>query len=325
MFPMFTLKQLREMPPLAWLVEGTILEESVVILYGPSGVGKTFVALDLALSITEGRPWLGMSTKQGSVVYVQAESPRGMVPRADAWAAHHSVTLGEKFHVVPDAVQLMDSVSVSAFIKTVEPVDPVVIFIDTLSRAFVGGEENSAKDVGTLLNGARRISQETGATVILIHHTGKDLDGGERGSSAFRGNVDTTLSLKKSGNDVLLKIVKQREGEDGGVKVLRLAKVEGSLVVTSASDAPSSKVGGSLAPDVAAALELLCGFPNGLRVKDWRAALVTKLGRDVPDGTCGTGATLSGTRDSWSPQRPECGRPPTRGAHTLLCRLRRTS
>src|SRR5262249_46295895 len=82
---LLTLADLDNLPDPEWLVDGLVGQNALVVLFGPPGVGKSFLALDLALSIATGRPWLGRKTTQGGVVYVYAEGTSELKHRAAAW------------------------------------------------------------------------------------------------------------------------------------------------------------------------------------------------------------------------------------------------
>jgi hypothetical protein len=72
---------------------------------------------------------------------------------------------------------------------------PKLIVLDTLARCFVGGEENSAKEMGEFVNGVGWLQRQTGATVIVLHHTGKQEKEIERGSTALRAGFDVMIHV----------------------------------------------------------------------------------------------------------------------------------
>src|SRR5690242_19260464 len=57
-----------------WVIEGVLPAESVSMVYGPSGKGKSFWVLDMAACVTTGRKWHGRAVRQGPVVYVAGSS-----------------------------------------------------------------------------------------------------------------------------------------------------------------------------------------------------------------------------------------------------------
>ena len=73
------------------LIDDFLFQQSLGAIYGKYGEGKTFVALDMALSIAAGRPWLGRDVAQGAVLYVAPEGYIGLKQRREAWCKHHRI------------------------------------------------------------------------------------------------------------------------------------------------------------------------------------------------------------------------------------------
>ncbi|WP_309671063.1 AAA family ATPase [Gemmatimonas sp.] len=66
---------------------------SLITLWAPSGIGKTFVMLDLALHVAAGKPWHGLAVQQAPVLYVVGEGFAGMRSRVAAWCAEHDTLI----------------------------------------------------------------------------------------------------------------------------------------------------------------------------------------------------------------------------------------
>ncbi len=199
-FHLYSIEELCQLPSADWLIEGIIEQPAVGFVAGPSGESKTFVTLDWALSVFAGRPWQGREVKQGPVVYVVAEGSAGIPKRVKAWLQHNDVADVEKAFFVLEAGQLRTKKYVEGLLNQIKQrcEKPALIVLDTFAQCFVGGEENSAKEVGQAIAAARRLLSETGATVLLVHHTGKSDSDTERGSSALRGNADFMISVRKT-------------------------------------------------------------------------------------------------------------------------------
>jgi hypothetical protein len=73
------------------LIEQFIYADSIAMLYGPSGTGKTLLATDLALHVATGSWWQGRPVKSGTVLYVLAEGAASFGPRVKAWKQHHGL------------------------------------------------------------------------------------------------------------------------------------------------------------------------------------------------------------------------------------------
>ena len=95
---------------------------------------------------------------------------------------------------------------------------PVLIVLDTLARTMVGGDENTAKEVGEWVHGAQELQKKTGATVLTLHHSLKRQPRNkpvvERGSGALRGAVDTMMVVVKKGSTLTLSCQKQKDSEE---------------------------------------------------------------------------------------------------------------
>lgn len=299
-FDLLTLEELKSLPQPEWLVKGLFRAESLVVLYGPSGHGKSFVALDWALSIATNRPWFGRKVKQGPVVYVVSEGGRGVVKRVIAWMEERGVeAIGSTFFVL-DAVQMTNGDDVKAFLaelnqlKTDGHGSPTLVVLDTFARSFVGGEENSSNEVGVWVEASRQVQMKTGATVMAVHHTGKPKENGtatERGSSALRAAAETMIrvTLDEKTARVTIKTDKQKDDEALApihlqTKTIVVGDDEDCDPVTSLVLVPISKTAGAadIAPaelpkEIRPAVEALRGFASGEADSgEWRAAIRTK-------------------------------------------------
>jgi RecA-family ATPase len=222
-----TLQELKDRPQPEWLIKGLFRAESQVVLYGPSGHGKSFVALDWALSIAAGQPWLGRNVKQGPVVYVVSEGGRGILKRVTAWMKEKGIEDIRSAFFLEDAVQMTNDDDINAFLEDLGVLrafdhgNPKLIILDTFARSFVGGDENSAREMGIWIQASRRLQLATGAAVMAVHHTGKPNQSGsttERGSSALRAAAETMIrvTLDDKKGVVTIKNDKQKEDEPFG-------------------------------------------------------------------------------------------------------------
>ena len=199
-----------------WRIEKLLPEFSALLfLYGASGSYKTFLALCMALSIAAGNEWHGKKVKQCPVVFVAAEGQSGILKRIKAWMVLHEIQNLEHFTLLIIPCLLDDPLEVAALVEALKSLQepPGIIFIDTLARSMVG-DENSTRDMGSLVAGCGLITQETEAQVVLIHHSGKDTSRGPRGASALNAAADTILKCEKQAERIAsLTCEKQKDGE----------------------------------------------------------------------------------------------------------------
>src|SRR5882724_10245738 len=104
-FTFLTAQQIITQPPPTWLIDGLITADSLAVLYGSPGAGKSFVAQEWALSVAAGRQSLGRAVRQGDVAYVYAEGGGGMPLRLRAWQKRRG-TLPLRFFGLPSPVDI---------------------------------------------------------------------------------------------------------------------------------------------------------------------------------------------------------------------------
>ncbi len=233
---LYTLDDLANLPPIEFLIDGILPARSLSVVFGPSGTYKSFLVLDWALSITSGRPWAGHQTEKGNVVYVAAEGASGIRKRATAWLeANPGYDPSDRLRVVPRAVNLLDPDSayeLRSALREELAESPSLIVVDTFARSITGGDENSATDVGVVVDVVDAIRHEHGSTVLLVHHSGRQ-GGHERGSTALEGAMDARYEMSAS-QDTLqatLKCRKMKDREEPKPVHLKLRELGPSLVV----------------------------------------------------------------------------------------------
>ena len=200
------------------LVQGLLPEKALSAMIGASNTGKSALAIDLSVAVAMGRSFRGLRVRQCAVLYVAAEGAHGLSNRIAALRQTDKLLPDAPFGVVMESVDLCESPADSSRIiaacaalenKTSQPVGLVVI--DTVARAMNGADENSAADMGRFLANAEDIKTKTGATVLLIHHAGKDTSKGARGHSSFRAALDTEITVDGATNPRTVTVTKQRD------------------------------------------------------------------------------------------------------------------
>ncbi len=219
MFPISTALTAIGRKPVDWLIKNVLPASDLIMLYGASGSGKSFVALDMALAIATGRPWMGQKTRQGKVVIIAAEGAGGYGTRLQALCQHHGVdpaTLDIGLITVPpNLLNNEHVVELVASLRTVEGIS--MIIVDTLAQTTPGANENAGEDMGLALSNTRAIGDTTDTTVMLVHHNGKDASKGARGWSGMRAAVDceVEVSRDRETNIGQILLTKQKDGRDG--------------------------------------------------------------------------------------------------------------
>lgn len=226
-----------------YLIKGLLTRNEVSMLLGESQSGKSFIAIDLAMSVARGRDWFNLRCQRGGVIYQAGESATGVRRRRlPAYRRFYSVANEPlPFVLLQKPLDLYTSDDdTEAFIdecrfwsKTFRGVPLELIVIDTFNKATPGANENDGKDMGAVLARCDRIRRETGAHVMLVHHLNS---GGTkaRGHTSLFANVENVITVKKvedasdgDGRQIReWRIAKQKDGEDGVTKRFVLKGVE---------------------------------------------------------------------------------------------------
>jgi len=183
----------------SWIIDGH-LPEGVSVLYGPSGSGKSFAALDWSLSVAAGRRWFGHGVDAGPVVYVAAEGARGLRQRIAAWSADRRGDVAGFYIGAP--VDLLDSAQLAAFLRRIAGEQPRLVVFDTLAKTMLG-DENETATINAYTAACDRIHRETGAAVLVVHHTGHTAPERMRGNSALFANVDAVVRVDRDDAGVI--------------------------------------------------------------------------------------------------------------------------
>lgn len=217
--------QLNTLPPTEILSGTRFVARGLNVVFGASGAFKSFYVLDAALRTAQSLP----------VAYVAAEGAGGLSARVSAWCKYHNSPPGD-LHFICEEINLRDTTAVNRLGLALNPVKPKLIVIDTLARCMIGGDENSAKDVGLAIHGCSSLQRAFAASLCLIHHTNK-ADRGERGSGALRGAADLMIEVVATGDGTIrVSCSKTKDAEPWETEDLNFHKIDTSGVLVPATD-----------------------------------------------------------------------------------------
>lgn len=232
-FHLYRASDFPDLPEMRWLVEDIFPEQGLLCVYGSSGVGKSFLCLDLAAAVAEGVDWFGHPTQQGDVVYVALEGQAGLRLRVKAWEAYHGRPFPSGVRFVFDEFfinELKEPRQLGLKILhgngSGDYCDPILVIIDTLNRAAPGSDENSCPDMNGIIAGATMLKMTTEAAVLLIHHPGKDATRGLRGHSSLHAALDTVVAVDEDGEVIRWRLAKSKDGENGLSHGFKLKTIE---------------------------------------------------------------------------------------------------
>ncbi len=271
------LGEVEEQPARPMLIQKIFPVDCLAAIVGKFGSFKSFLGLDMALSIATGRAWQGLEVEKRPVVYIAAEGGGEIGKRTRAWRTYHQCDRPKNFHFLTEPAQLMNEADAACLARELQklPEPPGLIVIDTLARCLVGGDENSAKDMGLFIAGADALRRATGATVLIIHHAGKS--GDTRGSTSLPGAMDAMIEVKAEGDYLTLTCAKQKDAAPFApfslVKnIVQLGDGDTSLVFDIAGAGAIPTTPDSRRESERAAFEVLSGFPNGATATQWEKA-----------------------------------------------------
>ncbi len=241
--------------PPEWLIRGVLPQRSYGMLIGPRAAYKTFLALDIAMSIASGGrswyesgewlgPWPDVVTS-GPVLYAAGEGRAGIKSRVEAWRDYHiDGDYTEQFHLV-DPVPYPTEEDVTAFIEGALALQDSyeLVVLDTVGRAMQGLNENSQQDASLLTKMVQTIQTELNCAVLALHHTGHSASDRARGSSVFGADVDSEFVVERYEKEyVRVKNTKQKDAAEWEEAALVHIKPHlDSLVATKAKEAKAVK------------------------------------------------------------------------------------
>lgn len=249
-FKPYSFTDLLSMSPKKWLMDQVFGAGDLGMVYGAPGCGKTFIVIDMILKLCTGKQWANRFAVERSlnVAYCAGEGISGLPSRFSTAAKHHGITSLYNFTFYKTIPQLytdaqsnfpeidQEITTIKQFSnewkarqlsKDIDALD--VLVIDTLHTATIKADENSAKDMGKVLQACRSVADDLGCAVLLVHHTNKT-GSAERGSSSLRGAMDFMIEIKKQldvGTNAVMSCSKLKDGEQWKDQSFNLCAVEG--------------------------------------------------------------------------------------------------
>ncbi len=214
-FPFISARELTLKPiRIDWLLDGFIERESLNLLFGEPGAGKSLFALDWAFCIAAGIDWHGYSTKRADVVIVAGEGFAGLSRRVKALEQKYKMQAPESLHISQRPAQLMDENNAQWVADTIKAIcsNPGLIIIDTLHRN-IEGDENSSQDIAKFISNLDNYLKPLGAAVLVVHHSGHGDKQRSRGSSSIRAAMDGEFSATTGEGGIVLTCHKAKDFE----------------------------------------------------------------------------------------------------------------
>jgi len=264
-----------------WLVEGLWSEQAVGILGGEPKCCKSFLALDLAVSVASGAACLRRYPvrQAGRVLFFPAEDSLAVVRRRlqgiCAAAAVDFDSLAVDVVTAP-VLRLDAEADRNRLSATVESLRPVLLVLDPMIRLH-RLDENDASQIALLLSFLRELQRRFRVAVVLVHHARKDSNGSRpgqalRGSSELHGWGDSNLYMRRRGSQLTLTTEHRAAPSQDDIPLeltesgsaLSLTVASGPAEAASAEASPRERVRLALeqldAPASAQRLRQICGM-----------------------------------------------------------------
>lgn len=196
-----------EFPPPRLLMEPWLCEASYNLIYAPAGVGKTFFSIAVAHTVATGRKMLNWrAVNSAGVLYVDGEV--GCTEMQSRILRISGGVIPSNFHVISTPQMVVEGGSVmnlaykdwrDTFMVVLRSLPDIkLIVVDNISSLFSGlkmNDEESWSEPNQFFIGLRAL----GYCILLIHHSGKELSGGPRGTSLLEGSVNMLIQLSRIG------------------------------------------------------------------------------------------------------------------------------
>lgn len=199
----------QDIPTPPALVDGLLRLGEKCVIGGASKSFKSWLALDLALAVSHGRPWLGRGVHQGKALFVNLELPLWCVrSRLMSIARARGITFQ------PDSLLVwtlrgenVTAEELRARLLKFMPDGLALVVVDPAYKLLQGRDENAAGDIASLMSHFESITRETGASVVVPAHFSKGNQSGKEamdrvsGSGVFARDPDTLLTMTRHEED----------------------------------------------------------------------------------------------------------------------------
>lgn len=220
------------LPEPEWLVKDLIQKRSTALMFGKSNTFKSFLAIDIGLSVDTGQDWCGNPVSQGDVLFVATEGGNGVGRlRIPGWYDHHRTDEADRHaFLYKDEIRLDVADDVTALINRLNDGPFALVVIDIFGGSMAGSEIED-KTARAWVSNVQRILR-TGASVLVVAHTPYQDDSRIRGHSHFWGSFDTRIRVEgdKDAMTATLSIERHKDADSSGSWGFRLEQSHDTLV-----------------------------------------------------------------------------------------------
>ena len=205
--------------PPDWLIRDILEAHSLALVFGESGAMKSFVAVDMALSISVGVGWHGRGVPNpGAVAYIAGEGHAGLSRRVQGWLKTHAPNAKPRFFLSDRGPQFLNKTSADAVKSAVADIAAAngplrLIVVDTVARCFGPGDESKTEDMSAFVAEMDVLRTKFHCAVLLVHHSGLAEKDRARGAYALKAALDWEYRLDICGDRRKLTCTKSKDFE----------------------------------------------------------------------------------------------------------------
>lgn len=246
-----------EIEPPPWAITGWLCAGDICVLAGDSGLGKSWLLLDLAFALALGHAWLEALSPPADlepqrVLYIDEEQNHRLVRhRIQKWSRGRklkpqALEAAQIHYLVENAINLDDDHQFRRLQVEIDAFKPHWIFIDTLSKIHDREENSNSEMTALFARKIRPIAQRVGAGVVALHHynkpskeRGDDSTVRLRGASSIKADLDElfTLEADQEGGGMVLRHDKSRWGPTSQSLKVELEDLNDGVVIYSTGKA----------------------------------------------------------------------------------------
>jgi len=230
-----------------YLIDTLVPAESRVVIIGPPKQGKSYLALQMAMAVAAGTPFMGAHTTQGRVLYLQFDTPPPLWHERINDVLQCGIEIHPNLHFNRPArehrrMNLMTEARQSEVRRLLDTFDPSMVILDVLRKVH-NRRENESDDMKLVFDVLNDLF--AGRALVIVHHTHKlnqdpkaprpDPSNASRGSSAVTGEVDAIWLLWRNLLTIELKVLGHavQHAVLVGLELLRKTSSQQQLVLQS--------------------------------------------------------------------------------------------
>jgi len=230
-----TYEEMKAMPEPEWLVEGIVQKRSGALMFGKSNTFKSFLAIDIGLSVATGRDWHGFSVSKGRVLFVATEGANGVGRlRVPGWYEHYGIAEADRANALlfPKEICIDVKEDVDALIASVREGGECSLIVLDIFGGTMAGTEVEDTTARAWVRSVQRIIRETGAAVLTVAHTGWQDETRARMHTHFWGSFDSRMRVEgdKEKLTTCLTVERHKDADSSGSWGFQLEAAHGTLV-----------------------------------------------------------------------------------------------